>query len=55
MTNYPVSITIIQCITDDEASSERAENCFIGHHRQLNNRRRSVCSQVTATDEPCKW
>ena len=54
MTNYLVSITKIHCVTDDEALSERAENCFTGHHHQLNNRR-SVCLQVTTTDEQCKW
>ena len=54
MTNYPVSTTIIHCVTDDEALSERAEGCCIGCHRQLN-KRRSVCLQVTTTDEQCKY
>ena len=53
MTNYSVSTNIIQCVTDDEALSERAEGCCIECHRQLN-KRRSVYLQGTTTDELCK-
>jgi len=46
---FSVNIATVQYVSNDEASGDRAENCFISNHYQCNGRRRFVTLQVATT------
>ena len=47
--NFSINIATVQYVSNDEASGDRAEKCFISNHCQCNGRRRFVTLQVTTT------
>jgi len=47
--NFSINIATVHYVSDDEASGDRAEKCFISNHYQCNGRRRLVALQVTTT------
>jgi len=48
---FSINIATVQYVSNNEASGDRAEKCFISNHYQCNGRRRSVALQVTTTSK----